>query len=60
MEHEKEESCQRTAPVTRPTDITNISYSVPTLKFHEIKSKDENLQIPELQWVAATILHMTL
>lgn len=34
------------APVTRPTDITNISYSVPTLKFHEIKSKDENLKIP--------------
>lgn len=33
-------------PVTRPTDITNISYSVPTLKFHEIKSKDEHLKIP--------------
>lgn len=34
------------APATRPTDITNISYSVPTLKFHEIKSKDEHLKIP--------------
>lgn len=33
-------------PSTRPIDITNINYSVPTLKFIEIKSTGENLKVP--------------